>query len=49
MKNIVLFGGGNIAQAVAEGLINANFKASNIFYIDRNLKNQKASKFSLYH
>ncbi len=44
MKNIVLFGGGNIAQAVAEGLINANFKASNIFYIDRNLKNQKALK-----
>lgn len=44
MKNIVLFGGGNIAQAVAEGLINAKFKASNIFYIDRNLKNQKALK-----
>ena len=44
MKNIVLFGGGNIAQAVAEGLINANFKAGNIFYIDRNLKNQKALK-----
>ena len=32
MKNIVLFGGGNIAQAVAEGLINAILKLV-IFFI----------------
>ena len=44
MKNIVLFGGGNIAQAVVEGLINADFKADNIFYVDRNVRNQKALK-----
>ena len=44
MKNIVLFGGGNIAQAVVEGLINADFRADNIFYIDRNTRNQKALK-----
>ena len=44
MKNIVLFGGGKIAQAVVEGLINADLKADNIFYIDRNTRNQKALK-----
>ena len=44
MKNIVLFGGGNISQAIAEGLINAGYNKNNIFYIDRNPKNQKTLK-----
>jgi pyrroline-5-carboxylate reductase len=35
MKNIVLYGGGNIAQAVIEGLIKSGYKTNKIFYIDR--------------
>lgn len=41
MKNVVLFGGGNIAQAIIKGLINSGYKKNNIFYIDRSNKNQK--------
>lgn len=41
MKNIVLFGGGNIAQAIIEGLVKSGYKRNKIFYIDRNTKNQK--------
>jgi len=44
MKNIVLYGGGNIAQAVIEGLIKSGYKTNKIFYIDRNIKNQKKLK-----
>ena len=38
--NIVFYGGGNIAQAFIEGLINSGYKKNNIFYIDRNIKNK---------
>ena len=41
MKNIVLYGGGNIAQAIIEGLIKSGYKTNKIFYIDRNIKHQK--------
>ena len=41
MMNVVLFGGGNIAQAIIKGLINSGYKRNNIFYIDRNNKNQR--------
>ena len=41
MKNIVLFGGGNISQAIIEGLIKSGYKRNKIFYVDRNIKNQK--------
>ena len=41
MKNVVLFGGGNIAQAIIKGLINSGYKRNGIFYIDRSTKNQK--------
>lgn len=44
MKNIVLFGGGNIAQAIVEGLIYAGHQKNNIFYVDRNPKNKKILK-----
>ncbi len=44
MKNIVLYGGGNIAQAIVEGLIKSGYKTNKIFYIDRNIKNQKKLK-----
>ena len=42
--NIVFYGGGNIAQAFIEGLINSGYKKNNIFYIDRNLKNKNKLK-----
>ena len=42
--NIVFYGGGNIAQAFIEGLINSGYKQNNIFYIDRNLKNKNKLK-----
>ena len=41
MKNILFFGGGNIAQSVIEGLIKSGYKRNNIFFIDRNTKNKK--------
>ena len=41
MRNIVFFGGGNITQAIIKGLIKGGFERNNIFYIDRNNKNQK--------
>ena len=41
MKNILFFGGGNIAQSVIEGLIKSGYKRNNIFFIDRNAKNKK--------
>jgi len=44
MKNIVFYGGGNIAQAVAEGLIKSGYKKNNIFYVDRNSKNKQKLK-----
>ena len=31
MKNIAFFGGGNISQAVIEGLLNSGFKKNNIY------------------
>ena len=42
--NIVFYGGGNIAQAFIEGLVNSGYKQNNIFYIDRNLKNKNKLK-----
>lgn len=41
MRNIVFFGGGNITQAIIKGLVKGGFERNNIFYIDRNNKNQK--------
>jgi len=41
MKNIAFYGGGNISQAVIEGLLNSGFKKNNIFYIERNPINQR--------
>ena len=44
MKNILFYGGGNIAQSVIEGLIKSGFSKKNICFIDRNLSNQKKLK-----
>ncbi len=44
MKNIAFYGGGNISQAVIEGLISSGFNKDNIFFIDRNVVNQKKLK-----
>ena len=40
MKNIAFYGGGNISQAVIEGLIFSGLSPKNIFFVDRNTKNQ---------
>ena len=42
MKNIVFFGGGNIAQSIIKGLISSGYNKKNIFFVDRNSSNQKA-------
>ena len=42
--NIVFYGGGNIAQAVAKGFMLSTLETDNIFYIDRNKKNQDKLK-----
>ena len=47
--NIVFYGGGNIAQAFIEGLINSGYKRNNIFYIDRNIKNKTQLEQTLYY
>jgi len=44
VKNILFYGGGNIAQSVIEGLIKSGFPKKNIYFIDRNLSNQKKLK-----
>ncbi len=44
MKNILFYGGGNIAQSVIEGLTKSGFSKKNIYFIDRNLSNQKKLK-----
>ena len=44
MKNIAFYGGGNISQALIEGLISSGFNKDNIFFIDRNVVNQKKLK-----
>ena len=44
MKNIAFYGGGNISQAMIEGLIYSGFSYKNIFFIDRNAKNQNKLK-----
>ena len=44
MKNIVFYGGGNISQAVIEGLIFSGFSPKNIFFVDRNIRNQNKLK-----
>jgi len=44
VKNILFYGGGNIAQSVIEGLIKSGFSKKNIYFIDRNLSNQKKLK-----
>lgn len=41
MKNILFYGGGNIAQSVIEGLLRSGFSKKNIYFHDRNLSNQK--------
>ena len=41
---IAFYGGGNIAQAFIEGLLRSGYKRNNIFYVDRNPKNQKLLK-----
>ena len=42
--NIVFYGGGNIAQAVAKGFMLSSLATDNIFYIDRNKKNKDKLK-----
>jgi pyrroline-5-carboxylate reductase len=44
MKNIAFYGGGNISQAVIEGLIFSGLSPKNIFFVDRNTKNQNKLK-----
>ena len=44
MKNIAFYGGGNISQAVIEGLIFSGLSPKNIFFVDRNAKNQNKLK-----
>jgi pyrroline-5-carboxylate reductase len=44
MKNIAFYGGGNISQAVIEGLIFSGLSPKNIFFVDRNIKNQNKLK-----
>ena len=44
MKNVVFYGGGNISQAVAEGLIKSGYEKNKIFYVDRNPKNKRILK-----
>ena len=41
MKDIVFFGGGNIAQALIAGLTSNGVEKKKIFFIDRNTLNQK--------
>ena len=41
MKNILFFGGGNIAQALISGLLLDGMSNKNIFFVDRNPLNQK--------
>ena len=41
MINVVFYGGGNISQAVAEGLIKSGYEKNKIFYVDRNPKNKR--------
>ncbi len=41
MKNILFFGGGNIAQALVSGLLLNGISNKNIFFVDRNPLNQK--------
>ena len=44
MKDILFYGGGNIAQSVIEGLIKSGYPKNNIYYKDRNITNQKKLK-----
>tara|TARA_B100000614_G_scaffold258656_1_gene281431 strand:+ start:271 stop:1059 length:789 start_codon:yes stop_codon:yes gene_type:complete len=44
VKKILFYGGGNIAQSVIEGIIKSGFSKKNIYFIDRNLSNQKKLK-----
>ena len=41
MKNILFFGGGNIAQALISGLLLNGMSNKNVFFVDRNPENQK--------
>ena len=41
MKNILFFGGGNIAQALISGLLLNGMSNKNVFFVDRNPTNQK--------
>ena len=41
MKNILFFGGGNIAQALISGLLLNGMSNKNIFFVERNPLNQK--------
>ena len=36
MKNILFFGGGNIAQALISGLLLNGMSNKNVFFVDRN-------------
>lgn len=40
MKNIAFYGAGNISISIIKGLIQSGFNSENIFYVDRNIKNQ---------
>ena len=44
MKNILFFGGGNIAQALISGLLLNGMSNKNVFFVDRNPANQKKLK-----
>ncbi len=44
MIDLIFFGGGNISQSIISGLLNSGYSKKNIFFLDRNIKNQNKLK-----